>query len=222
MHQLHLAHLMRLVFDWHYYHTSIFLSFVVNRRKWPCWAPVVASVNPFRCCSSWAPWSATCLSTIFNIPRVSALISATLKHVPKSRLSLAKKNWPMHWKELTSWSFPPVFHANQVSISCDWFAFIVYRLGMTRDDLFNTNATIVADLVTACAQNCPRAIIAIIANPVNSTVVIASEIMKAHNVYDEKKVVGVTTLDVVRAATFVADAKVSGCDEWPIRQESLF
>ena len=80
--------------------------------------------------------------------------------------------------------------------------------GMTRDDLFNTNATIVADLVTACAKNCPRAVIAIIANPVNSTVVIASEIMKAHNVYDEKKVVGVTTLDVVRAATFVAEAKV--------------
>ncbi|CAF3326240.1 unnamed protein product [Rotaria socialis] len=79
--------------------------------------------------------------------------------------------------------------------------------GMTRDDLFNTNATIVADLVSACAKNCPRAIIAIIANPVNSTVVIASEIMKAHNVYDEKKVIGVTTLDVVRAATFIAEAK---------------
>jgi len=79
--------------------------------------------------------------------------------------------------------------------------------GMTRDDLFNTNATIVADLVSACAKNCPQAIIAIIANPVNSTVVIASEIMKAHNVYNEKKVVGVTTLDVVRAATFVAEAK---------------
>jgi malate dehydrogenase len=79
---------------------------------------------------------------------------------------------------------------------------------MTRDDLFNTNATIVADLVSACAKNCPRAIIAIIANPVNSTVVIASEILKAHNVYDEKKVIGVTTLDVVRAAAFVAEAKV--------------
>jgi len=82
---------------------------------------------------------------------------------------------------------------------------------MTRDDLFNTNATIVADLVSACAKNCPRAIIAIIANPVNSTVVIASEILKAHNVYDEKKLVGVTTLDVVRAATFVAEAKVCCC-----------
>ncbi len=80
--------------------------------------------------------------------------------------------------------------------------------GMTRDDLFNTNATIVADLVTACAKNCPRAIIAIIANPVNSTIPIASEVMKAYNVYDEKKIIGVTTLDVVRAATFVAEAKV--------------
>ena len=80
---------------------------------------------------------------------------------------------------------------------------------MTRDDLFNTNATIVADLVVACAKHCPQAIIAIIANPVNSTVVIASEIMKANNVYDEKKVIGVTTLDVVRAATFVAEAKVN-------------
>lgn len=80
---------------------------------------------------------------------------------------------------------------------------------MTRDDLFNTNATIVADLVTACAKNCPRAVIGIISNPVNSTVVIAAEILKAHNVYDERRLVGVTTLDVVRAATFVAEAKVS-------------
>lgn len=79
---------------------------------------------------------------------------------------------------------------------------------MTRDDLFNTNATIVADLVAACAKNCPRAVIAIITNPVNSTVPIAAEIMKAYNVYDEKKIVGVTTLDVVRAATFVAGTKV--------------
>ena len=79
---------------------------------------------------------------------------------------------------------------------------------MTRDDLFNTNATIVADLVSACAKNCPRAIIAIIANPVNSTVPIAAEVMKAHRVYDAKKIVGVTTLDVLRAANFVAEAKV--------------
>ena len=79
---------------------------------------------------------------------------------------------------------------------------------MTRDDLFNTNATIVAELVSACAKNCPRALIAIVSDPVNSTVPIAAEVMKFYNVYDERKIVGVTTLDVVRSATFVAATKV--------------
>lgn len=79
--------------------------------------------------------------------------------------------------------------------------------GMTRDDLFNTNASIVANLVDACAKNCPKAMIGIITNPVNSTVPIASEVLKKHGVYDEKRVFGVTTLDVVRSNTFIAEAK---------------
>ena len=79
--------------------------------------------------------------------------------------------------------------------------------GMTRDDLFNTNASIVRDLCEAAAKYCPKAMIAIISNPVNSTVPIASEIFKKHGVYDPKRIFGVTTLDVVRANTFVAEAK---------------
>lgn len=39
---------------------------------------------------------------------------------------------------------------------------------MTRDDLFNTNATIVATLTAACAQHCPEAMICIISNPVSA------------------------------------------------------
>lgn len=39
--------------------------------------------------------------------------------------------------------------------------------GMTRDDLFNTNASIVANLAKACAENCPEAMICIISNPVS-------------------------------------------------------
>ena len=80
---------------------------------------------------------------------------------------------------------------------------------MTRDDLFNTNASIVRDLADACAQHCPKAIICIISNPVNSTVPIASEVFKKHGVYDPRRIFGVTTLDIVRANTFIADAKVS-------------
>lgn len=79
--------------------------------------------------------------------------------------------------------------------------------GMTRDDLFNTNASIVRNLVEACATHCPQAILAIISNPVNSTVPIASEVLKKRGVYDPKKVFGVTTLDVVRANAFIAEAK---------------
>jgi malate dehydrogenase len=79
--------------------------------------------------------------------------------------------------------------------------------GMTRDDLFNTNATIVQTLVEACGKHAPNAIIAIIANPVNSTVPIAAEVLKKLGVYNPKKVLGVTTLDVVRARTFIGEAK---------------
>lgn len=50
--------------------------------------------------------------------------------------------------------------------------------GMTRDDLFNTNASIVRDLAMAVSQHAPKAIVAIITNPVNSMVPIASEVLK--------------------------------------------
>ena len=52
-----------------------------------------------------------------------------------------------------------------------------------------------------------QAILNIITNPVNSTVPITAEALKAAGVYDPKKVLGVSTLDVVRANTFVAEAK---------------
>lgn len=79
---------------------------------------------------------------------------------------------------------------------------------MTRDDLFNTNASIVRDLAVAVAEVAPKAFIAIISNPVNSTVPIASEILKKAKVYDPNRVFGVTTLDIVRANAFIAEAKV--------------
>merc|ERR1719295_1895311 len=79
--------------------------------------------------------------------------------------------------------------------------------GMTRDDLFNTNASIVAKLAQAAAEVCPDACLAIISNPVNSTVPIASEIFKKAGKYNKDKIFGVTTLDIVRANTFIAELK---------------
>ncbi|CAI0440995.1 unnamed protein product [Linum tenue] len=76
--------------------------------------------------------------------------------------------------------------------------------GMTRDDLFNINAGIVKGLCEAIAKYCPHALINMISNPVNSTVPIAAEVFKKAGTYDEKRLFGVTTLDVVRAKTFYA------------------
>jgi len=42
-----------------------------------------------------------------------------------------------------------------------------------------------------------QAMINMISNPVNSTVPIAAEVLKAAGVYDKRKLFGVTTLDVV-------------------------
>lgn len=77
--------------------------------------------------------------------------------------------------------------------------------GMSRDDLFKINAGIVRDLTKGCAEFCPKAFILIISNPVNSTVPIAAEVLKANQAFDPKRLFGVTTLDVVRAETFVAE-----------------
>ncbi|KAF8627529.1 hypothetical protein AX15_004387 [Amanita polypyramis BW_CC] len=78
--------------------------------------------------------------------------------------------------------------------------------GMTRDDLFKINAGIVRDLATGIAKVAPKAFVLVISNPVNSTVPIVAEVFKKHGVYDPKRLFGVTTLDCVRASTFVAEA----------------
>lgn len=75
---------------------------------------------------------------------------------------------------------------------------------MTRDDLFNINASIVKGLAEGIAENAPKAFVLIISNPVNSTVPIVAETLKAKGVFDPARLFGVTTLDIVRANTFIS------------------
>ncbi|PVV04714.1 hypothetical protein BB560_000774 [Smittium megazygosporum] len=74
--------------------------------------------------------------------------------------------------------------------------------GMTRDDLFGMNAKIAMDLSIACAEVCPKASILIISNPVNSLLPLAAQVFKNKGVFDPKKMIGITTLDLVRASRF--------------------
>merc|ERR1712151_960348 len=81
--------------------------------------------------------------------------------------------------------------------------------GQTRDDLFKINAGIAKEVVEACAKYCPNAVVALIVNPVNSVVPAMAELYKKKGL-DPKKIVGVTTLDCVRANKFVAE--IQGVD----------
>lgn len=77
--------------------------------------------------------------------------------------------------------------------------------GMKRDDLFNINAGIVKGLIEIAAEVAPKAFILVISNPVNSTVPISAEVLKGKGVFNAQRLFGVTTLDIVRAETFVSE-----------------
>ena len=77
--------------------------------------------------------------------------------------------------------------------------------GQTRDDLFNVNASIAYGIAEGIAKSAPQAFVLVISNPVNSLVPVFAEVLKSHNVFDPKRLFGVTSLDLVRASTFVAE-----------------
>jgi len=84
---------------------------------------------------------------------------------------------------------------------------IARKPGMDRSDLFNINAGIVRNLMEKVALICPKALVGIITNPVNTTVAIAAEVLKNAGVYDKNRLFGITTLDVIRSETFIAELK---------------
>jgi len=78
--------------------------------------------------------------------------------------------------------------------------------GQTRDDLFKVNAGIAKGIVEACGKFCPDAILALIVNPVNSIVPAMAELY-AKKGLNPLNIVGVTTLDCVRANKFVGEVQ---------------
>lgn len=84
---------------------------------------------------------------------------------------------------------------------------VARKPGMDRSDLFNINAGIIKNLIGKVADVAPTACIGIITNPVNTTVAIAAEVLKAKGVYNKNKLFGITTLDVIRAEQFIGELK---------------
>merc|ERR1719243_550782 len=101
----------------------------------------------------------------------------------------------------------PVDHLKECLTGCHLVlvpAGIPRKPGMTRADLFKVNAGIAKGIVEACAKYCPNAVVGLIVNPVNSVVPAMCELWKKKGL-DPRKIVGVTSLDIVRANKFVAE-----------------
>merc|ERR1712151_802162 len=101
----------------------------------------------------------------------------------------------------------PIDYLEECLTGCDLVlipAGMPRKPGMTRDDLFKVNADIAKGLVEACAKFCPEAMLALIVNPVNSIVPAMAELYKKKGL-NPMKIVGVTTLDCVRANKFVGE-----------------
>ena len=130
--------------------------------------------------------------SLYDIALVTPGVAADLSHIPT----------PVKVEGFSGEDpSPALLNADIVLIS----AGVARKPGMDRSDLFNINAGIVKNLVSSCADICPKALIGIITNPVNTTVAIAAEVLKNKGVYDPARLFGVTTLDVIRSSTFVAE-----------------
>ncbi|MBA2816501.1 malate dehydrogenase [Candidatus Pantoea persica] len=132
--------------------------------------------------------------SLYDISPVTPGVAVDLSHI-----STAVKVEGFSGEDAT----PALKGANIVLIS----AGVARKPGMDRADLFNVNAGIVRNLIDQVAQTAPDTLIGIITNPVNTTVAIAANVLKKHGVYDKNRLFGVTTLDIIRANTFVAELK---------------
>ena len=77
----------------------------------------------------------------------------------------------------------------------------------SRDDLFQRNAVVTSELAKEYARICPSAVMLVLANPINGIVPFTAELLRSYGAFNAKKLIGVTTLDVVRAETFVMAAE---------------
>jgi len=132
---------------------------------------------------------------LYDISKAVPGIAADLSHIPTSATVTAHVGKESLQATLTN--------ADIVVIP----AGVPRKPGMTRDDLFNTNAGIIRDLAEAAAAYSPKAFILVITNPVNSTVPIVAETFKKAGTYDKRRLFGVTTLDALRASTFTAEIR---------------
>jgi malate dehydrogenase len=131
--------------------------------------------------------------SLYDIAPVTPGVAVDLSHIPTD-----VKIKGFSGEDAT----PALEGADVVLIS----AGVARKPGMDRSDLFNVNAGIVKNLVQQIAKTCPQACIGDYQPGEHHRGYCRRSAEKA-GVYDKNKLFGVTTLDIIRSNTFVAELK---------------
>lgn len=109
----------------------------------------------------------------------------------------------------------PVDKLSECLLGCDLVivpAGLSRKPGMSDADLLGSNAGIAKGIVEACGKHCPNAIVALVVNQVNSIVPAMCKLYEKMGL-EQTKVIGVTTLDCVRANKFVHELTIRPIDQ---------
>lgn len=132
--------------------------------------------------------------SLYDIAPVTAGIAVDLSHIPS----------PVKVRGFCGPDASPALLGADIVLIV---AGVARKPGMDRADLFNVNAGIVRQLVGQVAVCAPEALIGIVTNPVNTLVAIAAGVLAQAGVYQPQKLFGITTLDVIRANSYVVAMK---------------
>ncbi|KAH9599010.1 Lactate/malate dehydrogenase [Trypanosoma melophagium] len=120
-------------------------------------------------------------------------VAVDLSHIDTSTLVRGIDN-PSHWEIALSGA--------QLVLICSGNVFDPPRVH--RDLSLSESAPEVIVAMEAVARAAPKAVIGVVSSPVNALVPLAKEVLVRHGVFDPRKLFGITSLDVVRARTLVA------------------
>lgn len=117
---------------------------------------------------------------------------ATIDTATRVRFALDESDWPAAVRDA------------QLVLVCHGSSFDPLRL--YRDAALQATAPLVEPVMHAIAASASPAVVGVVSGPVNAIVPFCAEVLKREQRFDPRKLLGVTSLDVVRTRRLVAEA----------------
>lgn len=74
---------------------------------------------------------------------------------------------------------------------------------LSKNSFFQQTCSITGDIAAHCAKHCPNAMFLLLGGPYDFTIPAFAEVMKFHNAYNPKKLIGIMTPDMLKANYYI-------------------